>query len=285
MSIFKKSDEKLQTATIEELRQIIVSAKMPPHVQQTANKELEMLSKISPSTAEYTIGLTYIEYLISLPWNKKTEDNLDLQRAERTLNERHYGLQKIKERILEHLAVKILMTNKKPRILVVDDEKIAVRNLEHILKKEGYTVVTSDSGVEAVKKLEASDFDIVITDLRMEKIDGIDILEKTKSKYPDAQVIMITAYASVDSAIEAMKKGAFHYIAKPFKLDEVRLSVKQALEKKLSTRSTKGSVLCFAGPPGTGKTSLGRAIADALGRKFARISLGGMKDEAVIWGQ
>jgi len=253
-------------------------------VHEVANSEVELLSRISPATAEYTIGITYIDYLVSLPWNKKTRDNLDLERAERILNERHYGLDKIKERILEHLAVKILMMKKKPRILVVDDEEVAVRNLEHILKKEDYTVVTALSGPEAIKKLEASDFDVVLTDLKMEKINGIDVLEKARSRYPDTQVIMITAYASIDSAIESIKKGAFHYIAKPFKLDEVRTTVKEAIEKKLSTSSTKGSILCFAGPPGTGKTSLGKSIADALGRRFARISLGGMKDEAEIMG-
>mgnify|MGYP001563647796 CR=1 FL=1 len=284
MSIFKKSEDKLQTATVEELRKTIASANMPSHVRQTANKELEMLSKIGPSTAEYTIGLTYIDYLNRLPWDKKTEDNLDLQRVEKILNERHYGLHKIKERILEHLAVKRLMTHRKNRILVVDDEEIALRNLEHCLKKEGYTVVTANSGVEAIRKLESLDFDVVLTDLKMEGINGMEVLVKTKSKYPDTQVIMITGYASIDSAIETMKKGAFHYITKPIKLDEVRTSVKQAIEKKLAVSTTKGSVLCFAGPPGTGKTSLGRAVAEALGRKFARISLGGMKDEAEIRG-
>ncbi|NWF51918.1 MAG: endopeptidase La [Nitrospirae bacterium] len=284
MNIFKKSDEKLQTVTIDELRKMITSANMPSHVQQIANKELEMLSKISPTTAEYTIGLTYIDYLVSLPWNKRTEDNLDLDRAARILNERHCGLDKIKERILEHLAVKILIMKRKPRILVVDDEEIARRNLEHILKKEGHLVITASSGVEALEKMQASVFDVVLTDIRMERINGFELLEKTKDKYPDTRVIMITGYASMDSAIESIKKGAFHYIAKPFKIDEVRSVVKQAIEKKLSTISTKGSVLCFAGPPGIGKTSLGRSIADALGRKFARISLGGMKDEAEIRG-
>ena len=284
MGIFKKSDERLQAATIEELRQMVVSAQMPPNIQQIASKELELLSKISSTTAEYTIGLTYIDYLISLPWNKKTEDNLDIQRAGKILNERHYGLHKIKERILEHLAVKKLVMTKKPRILVVDDEEITLKNLERILKKEDYIVVTAPSGAEAIKKLDTSDFDVVLTDLKMENIGGIDVLEKAKSKYPDTQVIMITGYVSVDSAIDSIKKGAFHYIAKPFKLDDVKATVKQAIEKKLSTRSTKGSVLCFAGPPGTGKTSLGKAIADALGRKFARISLGGIKDEAEIRG-
>ena len=284
MSFFKKPDEKLQAAAIEELRQMVVSAQMPPNIQQIASKELELLSKISSTTAEYTIGLTYIDYLISLPWNKKTEDNLDIQRAGKILNERHYGLPKIKERILEHLAVKKLMMTKKPRILVVDDEEITLKNLEHILKKEDYIVVTAPNGAEAIKKLDTSDFDVVLTDLKMENIGGIDVLEKAKGKYPDTQVIMITGYASLDSAIDSIKKGAFHYIAKPFRLDDVKATVKQAIEKKLSTRSTKGSVLCFAGPPGTGKTSLGKSIADALGRKFARISLGGIKDEAEIRG-
>src|SRR3990172_8367278 len=138
MSFFKKPDEKLQAAAIEELLQMVVSAQMPPNIQQIASKELELLSKISSTRAEYTIGLTYIDYLISLPWNKKTEDNLDIQRAGKILNERHYGLPKIKERILEHLAVKKLVMTKKPRILVVDDEEIALKNLERILKKEDY---------------------------------------------------------------------------------------------------------------------------------------------------
>jgi ATP-dependent Lon protease len=284
MSFFKKSEEQYQDSTVEELRQRVLSANLPSHVQKVASKELEMLSKISPNVAEFTIGLSYIDYIINLPWNKKTEDNLDLQSAERILNEKHFGLAKVKERILEHLAVKILMLNKNPRILVVDDEKIALQHLDHALKKEGYSVTTANSGPEAVNRLETSAFDVVLTDLKMEKVDGIAVLEKTKHRYPDTQVILITGYASVDTAVAAIKKGAFHYIAKPIKLDEVRAVVKDALEKKFSTRSSKGSVLCFAGPPGTGKTSLGRAIAEALGRKFSRISLGGMKDEAEIMG-
>lgn len=284
MSIFKKSNDKQHIATVEEFRQRIESANMPSQALKIAESEIAMLSKTNPATAEYTIGLTYIDYLVSLPWNKKTSDTLDLERAKRILNERHYALTEVKERILEHLAVKILVMNRKPQILVVDDEEIARNNLEHILKKEDYSITTATNGVEAIQKLDTSMFDIVLTDLKMEKVSGLDLLEKIKNKYPDTQVIMITAYAAVDSAIEAIKKGAFHYIAKPFRLEEVRTTVKQALEKKLSTVSAKGSILCFAGPPGTGKTSMGKSIAEALGRKFARISLGGMKDEAEIRG-
>jgi ATP-dependent Lon protease len=284
MGFFKKSEERLQTETVEELRQRIKSVGLPTHIHQVAGRELEILSKMSPTVAEYTIGLTYIDYLIDLPWDKKAVDNLDLDRAKRILNERHYGLHKIKERILEHLAVKILVKTKRPRILVVDDEEIARSNLGHLLRKENYTVVTAASGAEALEKLESSDFDVILADLKMEKVSGIDVLEKAKTKYPDSQVIMITGYASIDSAIESIKRGAFHYIAKPFKIEEVRSTVKEAIDRKLLTISTKGSILCFAGPPGTGKTSLGRSIADALGRKFARISLGGIKDEAEIRG-
>jgi len=271
-------------ATIEELRQTVLSTKMPTHVEQVVNNELETLSKINPSAAEYAIGLTYLEYLLSLPWDKMTEDNLDLRRAEAILNERHYGLNNIKERILEHLAVKTLIMNRQPHILVVDDEEIARKNLEHILKKELYLVVTASNGREALEMMDASDFDVIVTDLKMEEVDGIDLLERATLKSPGTRVIMITAYASIDSAIEAMKKGAFHYVTKPFKLDEVRKVVKDAIEKRLSTLSSRGSVLCFAGPPGTGKTSVGRAIAEALGRQFSRISLGGIKDEAEIRG-
>ena len=284
MTIFKKSDNKKHRATVEDFRQRVASAQMPSHVRQIADRGLEMLSKTNPAAAEYAIGLTYIEYLVSLPWHKKTSDNLDLERAERILNERHYGLSEVKERIIEHLAVKIMVMNRKPTILIVDDEEIARNNLEHILKKEDYAIATAKSGMEALKILDSSAFDVVLTDIKMQTVDGLEVLEKTKSKYPDTQVIMITGFSAVDSAIETIKKGAFHYIAKPFKLDEVRSVVKQALKKKLSTISSKGSILCFSGPPGTGKTSLGKSIAEALGRKFARISLGGMKDEAEIRG-
>ncbi|MDQ7838547.1 MAG: sigma-54 dependent transcriptional regulator [Thermodesulfobacteriota bacterium] len=120
----------------------------------------------------------------------------------------------------------------KSRILIVDDEEITLENLEHVLKKEGYEVAAVSSGMQALKHLEASPFDLVLTDLKMKKVDGMEILEKVKQRHPDTEVIMITGYATVSSAIEAMKKGAFHYVAKPFKLDEIRLVVARAIKKK-----------------------------------------------------
>src|SRR3990172_3985312 len=138
MKFFKKSDESDREKTLTELRRQVEEACMPPAVEKIAGQELETLTRISPASAEYTIGLTYIDYLLSLPWNKKTEDNLDIGRAENILNENHYGLDRIKERVLEHLAVKVLRMNKKARVLIIDDEEIARKNLAHVLTKESY---------------------------------------------------------------------------------------------------------------------------------------------------
>ncbi|MBI3592600.1 MAG: sigma-54-dependent Fis family transcriptional regulator, partial [Nitrospirae bacterium] len=122
------------------------------------------------------------------------------------------------------------MTNN-AKILIVDDEKIALKNLEHVMKKEGYEVTGTQSGQNALKLLDEQQFDLVLTDLRMEKVDGIQILKRCRELYPDTEVIMITGYATLKSAVDTMKYGAFYYIAKPFKLDEVRKVVKEAIEK------------------------------------------------------
>ena len=123
----------------------------------------------------------------------------------------------------------------KTRILLVDDEKIALRNLEHIMKKEGFDVVATQSGSQAIKMLETSgeyEFDVVLTDLKMPGMDGMEVLAQSRRLYPDTEVIMVTGYATMDSAIEAVKAGAYHYVSKPFELDEVRRVVKKALEKR-----------------------------------------------------
>ncbi len=119
----------------------------------------------------------------------------------------------------------------KAKILIIDDEQIALKNLEHVMQKEGYAVTGTQRGPNALKLLEDQWFDVVLTDLKMEKVDGIQILKKSKELYPDTEVIMITGYATIESAIEAIKKGAYDYITKPFKLEEVRKVVKEAIEK------------------------------------------------------
>lgn len=143
---------------LDELKQKIDQAKMPPDVDKEARRELERLAKIHPEAAEYTIARTYIDWLVNLPWQKTTKDNRNFAAVQKILDADHYGLEKVKERIVEYLAVRKLKSN------------------------------------------------------------------------------------------------------------------------------PKGPIICFLGPPGVGKTSLGKSIARALGRKFERISLGGIRDEAEIRG-
>lgn len=124
------------------------------------------------------------------------------------------------------------MEHSRETILIVEDEDMARENLEHVLTKEGYRVIAVNSGIKALELLDTRNFDLVITDLKMEKVDGMKILEKSKDLQPYTEVIMITGYATVDSAVKAMKKGAYHYIAKPYKIDEVRKVTKEALLKR-----------------------------------------------------
>lgn len=116
------------------------------------------------------------------------------------------------------------------RLLVIDDEAIARRQLQQIFRHLAYTVETRDSGRAGLQALDAAVFDVILTDLRMPDVNGMDLLRRARERMPDAVVIMITGHATVDSAIEAMKAGAFHYIAKPFRIDEVREIVRQAVE-------------------------------------------------------
>src|SRR5512146_2115151 len=121
---------------------------------------------------------------------------------------------------------------KRGKILIVEDELIARENLDHVLTKEGYDTIAVDSGVKAFKELEKQEFDLVLTDLRMQQIDGMQVLERTKELYPDTEVVVITGFATVSTAVEAMQRGAYHYLPKPYKIDEVRILVNKALEKR-----------------------------------------------------
>jgi len=118
------------------------------------------------------------------------------------------------------------------RILVVDDEKSMRELLSIMLGKEGHEVVTADSGQKAVRFLNQDIFDLVITDVKMPKMGGVEVLKTVKGASPETVVIMITAYATAETAVEAMKEGAYDYIMKPFKVDEIKHIVRNALEKR-----------------------------------------------------
>ncbi len=162
------------TVEIEEFRQKIAAAAMPPEAERQARHELDRLTRLPSAAAEYGVIRTYLDWLVNLPWQQTTEDNLDVRHAQHVLDQDHYGLKDVKERIVEYLAVRKL-------------------------RAERSEALTQDGG------------------------------------------------------------------------DAIR-------------RDREGVILCFVGPPGVGKTSLGMSISRATGRKFARMSLGGVRDEAEIRG-
>jgi ATP-dependent Lon protease len=286
MAFFRKTEEQGPQIPqdLVDLRSAVEKARLPEYVSAVALKELERLEKTDPSAAEYSIGISYIDYIVSLPWDRHTADNLDMDRAEHILESSHYGLSHVKERVLEFLAVRTLRNMRPFRVLVVDDEELARSNIEHVLLKLGHTVDTASNGVEGLQKVEAREYDLVITDLKMEKMSGQHLLEAIKRQCPSTDIIMVTGYATVDSAVDAFTKGASYYLAKPFKLDDLRSAADRILSKKRTAQITRGPILCFAGPPGTGKTSIGQAIATAMERKFVRLSLAGLRDEAELRG-
>lgn len=118
-----------------------------------------------------------------------------------------------------------------PSILVVDDDIVAAELLSEVLTKEGYSVTVSTSGTEAVRAGEATFFDIVITDLKMPEFSGIDVLDAFKRMSPQTIVFVITAFGSFETAINAIQNGAYDYMVKPFKIDEIKTKVKRCIEQ------------------------------------------------------
>ena len=129
--------------------------------------------------------------------------------------------------------------SEKARILVVDDEQSMREFLEIFFRREGYDVTTAADYESAQLAAESDDFDVVISDVQMPGRDGLALLRSVKESSPETVVIMITAFATTESAIAAMKEGAYDYVTKPFKVDELRLVVEKALEKKLLTQENR----------------------------------------------
>ena len=196
-----------QLAEINQLREMIQKSKMPSEARREADRELDRLSKLPPAAAEYGVIKTYLDWLTSLPWDKSTEAPLDILLAKKVLDEDHYDLEKIKERLLEYLSVRKLRNDRHPQPPKVDANGEATPAAETSLASEA--------------------------------------LEPTSNTLHDGPI----TYEDV------------HNFSGP-----------------------REPILCLVGPPGVGKTSLGQSIARALGRKFTRMSLGGMRDEAEIRG-
>ena len=117
-------------------------------------------------------------------------------------------------------------------ILVADDEKSLQDFLVIMLEEDGYQVVTASSVEKATKLIRENEFDLILTDIRMGRSSGIDVLDAARNALPDTPVVMMTAYASEETAVTAMKKGAYDYISKPFKIEDIQRIVKNALEKR-----------------------------------------------------
>ncbi len=210
------------------------------------------------------------------------------------------------------------MSGKKAaRILVVDDEKSMREFLEIMLSQEGYDVTLAESGSKACQILDKHGFDLVITDIRMKDVDGIDVLKKSRAVQPGTRVVLISAFATAETAVEAMKEGAYDYIPKPFKVNEFKAIVEEALlskEKPLEEETFQGkrqhhfglfigesepmkkvydlvrrvagtkTNIMISGESGTGKELVARAIHDLSSRKdmsFVVINCAGIPENLI----
>jgi two-component system response regulator HydG len=124
------------------------------------------------------------------------------------------------------------MPEKRPKLLVVEDDPEMLALLRQHLADEGYLVVTTDKGAEALDRLRTESFDVILTDLKMPGIDGMEILRSARVAQADARVILITAFGSIETAIQAIREGAYDYVTKPFRLEEISLLVRKALEDR-----------------------------------------------------
>lgn len=205
-------------------------------------------------------------------------------------------------------------------ILLVDDEIISLQNVGHFLGQKEYSVTTAAGGSQAIALINERAFDLVITDLKMPDVDGVQVMKNAKEMYPDIEVIIVTGYATINSAVEAMSRGAFYYMTKPIKLEELHTLVIQATEKVILRREIsllkqrvraqqgvtqfighnpeilklKDAIAHFAqldcnilitGETGTGKELVARTIYELSprsGKRFLPINCGAMNEELVL---
>jgi DNA-binding NtrC family response regulator len=152
------------------------------------------------------------------------------------------------------------------RILVIDDDEMTLKNMRRILEKLGYQVSTFSNPLRALERLEKSPYDVIISDFRMPYLDGLELLNRAKRLSPAVEVILVTGYASIEGAIEATKQGAFHYLAKPFDPEQVRMIVCKALETKSFKAHGQASANRYANALLIGKSSKIREVHDMVGQ-------------------
>jgi len=138
------------------------------------------------------------------------------------------------------------MVNQKPSVLIVDDEQVVCDVLYDELSERGYLCTTALSGKEALAKLEAEDFDVVLLDIRLPGMSGMEVLREIWLNHTNAATIMITAVNDVDTAVEAMKLGASDYLVKPFDMDRVETSIRTALDTKQATSKSSTEIDAIA---------------------------------------
>jgi two-component system NtrC family response regulator len=153
-------------------------------------------------------------------------------------------------------------------ILIVDDEKNYLVVLDALLAPEGYEIVTADNAPDALRLVREADLDLVITDMKMPGMNGMELLEECKRIKPELPVIMMTAYGTIEMAVEAMKKHAYDYITKPFQNEQLKLTVRKALEnlpgvKTVAVSALSGTALI----KGDGSCSINRPAAESLVRR------------------
>jgi len=202
------------------------------------------------------------------------------------------------------------------RILIVDDDDLILKSLSALLRNEEYEVVTASGGLEALQKLKDQPVDLLLTDINMPEIDGFKLLQEVSARYPSIVTILITGYGTIESAVEAMRSGAFHYVTKPIVDDEIKIIIARALEQRRlrienedlrerldlkfrfdsiighdhkmqkifdtvqTIADTKATVL-ITGESGTGKTMIARAVhhnSSRRSQKFIEVNCGALPE-------
>jgi DNA-binding NtrC family response regulator len=150
------------------------------------------------------------------------------------------------------------------KILIAEDEEITLKHLLSTLQKEGYEVLGFSNGLKALERIEEEYFDVLIADIKMPGLSGIELLENIKAKNIETKVVIITGYGSIDSAVTAMKKGAYDYLTKPFDLDEMLLKIKKIYEEKV----LKKEIVALKTSLGFGKHISGIAKSKSMKKIF-----------------